>query len=420
MARILVIDDDRIIRTIVEKSLTSLGYEVVAAADGLEGLRLVKAEKPDAVVTDKMMPGLDGFEVTRRLRREPGFAHLPILVLTSESELEDRVGAFEAGADDYLSKPFEAAELAARLTTLLRKAEALRAAESMGATTDSEDAQFIAVHSLRGGIGSSSLAVNLAVSLAALWQSSTLLLDMVPAPGQIALMLNSPLKRTWADLANISAQELDIDVLKKIMGLHDSRVQFIAAPGDPTSAESVDHGLLGTAVSILRPRFEYMVADLPHDFSDISLDVLDKADYVLLLLAPEMASVRAAAIALDTYKKLGYGKDKIKLVLNWTFEHGGLAGKKIETALNHPISLVLPFAPTRFVSAINRGIPLLHSYPEDPVSGLIEDFAFRLSKEAHQGIPPAAPSASWHRVNERLQIFAKNRKKTSPFRFNLT
>ena len=414
MARILVIDDDRIIRAIVSKSLSSLGYDVITATDGLEGLRLVKAEKPDAVVTDKVMPGIDGFEVTRRLRREPGFAHLPILVLTSESDLEDRVGAFEAGADDYLSKPFETAELAARLTALLRKAEALRSVESTGTAVDSEDAQFIAVHSLRGGIGSSSLAVNLAISLASLWQSPTLLMDMVLSSGQIALMLNSPLKRTWADLANISTDELDIDVLKKIMGLHDSRVQFIAAPGNPTATESFDHGLMSTAVSVLRPRFEYIIADLPHDFSDISLDILDAADYVLLLLAPEMASVRTAAIALDTYKQLGYGKDKIKLVLNWTFEHGGLASKKISTALNHPISLVLPFAPTRFVSAINRGVPLLHSHPEDPVSGLIEDFSFRLSKEAHQGIPPAAPSASWHRVNDRLQLFgSKNRKKTS-------
>lgn len=414
MARILVIDDDRIIRTIVSKSLSALGYDVILATDGLEGLHLVKAEKPDAVITDKMMPGIDGFEVTRRLRREPGFAHLPILVLTSESDLADRVGAFEAGADDYLSKPFETAELAARLTALLRKAEALRTAELAGTAVDSEDAQFIAVHTLRGGIGSSSLAVNLAISLASLWQSPTLLMDMVLSSGQIALMLNSPLKRTWADLANISTEELDIDVLKRIMGLHDSRMQFIAAPGNPTATESFDHRLMGTAVSILRPRFEYMIADLPHDFGDISLDILDAADYVLLLLAPEMASVRTAAIALDTYKQLGYSKNKIKLVLNWTFEHGGLASKKIETALNHPISLVLPFAPTRFVSAINRGVPLLHSHPEDPVSGLIEDFAFRLSKEAHQGIPPAAPSADWHRVNDRLQLFgSKNRKKTS-------
>lgn len=414
MTRILVIDDDRIIRTIVEKSLSSLGYDVIAASDGLEGLRLVKAEKPDAVVTDKIMPGIDGFEVTRRLRREPGFAHLPILVLTSESDLEDRVGAFEAGADDYLSKPFEAAELAARLTALLRKAEALRAAETMGTAVNSEDAQLIAVHSLRGGIGTSGLAVNLAVGLTSLWQSPTLLLDAVIPSGQVSLMLNSPLKRTWADLSSIQADEMDIDILKRIMGLHDSRLQFIAAPSDPTSVETFDPKLVGTAVSILRPRFEYIVADLPHNFSDISLDVLDAADYILLLLAPEMASVHTAAIALDTYKKLGYGQDKIKLVLNWTFEHGGLASKKIETALNHPISLVLPFAPTRFVSAINRGVPLLYSHPEDPISGLIEDFAFRLSKETHQSIPPAAPGASWHRVNERLQLFrVKTRKKSS-------
>ncbi len=419
MPRILVIDDDRIVRTIVEKSLTSLGYEVITANDGLAGLQLVKAHRPDVVVTDKVMPGIDGFEVTRRLRREPGFAHLPILVLTSESDLEDRVGAFEAGADDYLSKPFEAAELAARLTSLLRRVEAIKAAENTGAVESSENAHLIALHSLRGGIGCSSLAVNLAVSLAALWQRPTLLMDMALLAGQVALMLNAPLKRTWADLAHVDENELDIDVLKNIMGLHESRLQFIAAPANPESAENLGGKLLNTAVSVLRPRYEYMIADLPHDFSDVALDILDKADTILLVLAPEMASVRTAAIALGTYRKLGYAPDKIKLVLNWTFEHGGLASKKIESALNHPISLVLPFAPTRFVSAINRGIPLVYGYPEDPVSSLIEDFSFRLSKEAHQGIPPAAPGAAWHRVNDRLQLFSsKQRKKTSFLSFN--
>ncbi len=415
MPRVLVIDDDRIIRTIVEKSLTALGYEVVTASDGLEGLKLVKAQRPDAVVTDKMMPGIDGFEVTRRLRREPGFAHLPILVLTSESDLEDRVGAFEAGADDYLSKPFEAAELAARLTALLRRAEALKTVKDTGTPKTSEDARLIAVHSLRGGIGCSSMAVNLAVSLVSLWQSPTLLMDLALSSGQVSLMLNAPLKRTWADLAHVDENELDIDLLKNIMGLHDSRLQFIAAPQNPTSAEALNSAVLSKAIATLRPRFEYMIADLSHDFGEVALDVLDAADVVLLMLAPEMASVRAAAVALDTYNKLGYDSDKIKLVLNWTFEHGGLASKKIESALNHPVTLALPFAPTRFVGAINRGVPLLHSHPDDPVSALIEDFSFRLSKEAHQGIPPAAPSAAWHRVNDRLQLFGNKQRKKSSF-----
>ena len=79
--------------------------------------------------------------------------------------------------------------------------------------------------------------------------------------------------------------------------------------------------------------------------------------------------------------------------------------KQIEEALHHPISLVLPHSPKRFVGALNRGVPLLESHPGDPVSSQIEDFAFRLSKEAHQLIPPPAPGEAWNRVNKRLQLF---------------
>ncbi|MFQ5399849.1 MAG: CpaE family protein [Anaerolineae bacterium] len=418
MARVMVIDDDRIIRRIVEKSLTSLGYEVITASDGVEGLRIIKAEHPDIVITDKNMPGMDGFEVTRRIRQEPALAGVPILVLTGQSEIEDRVGAFDAGADDYLSKPFEIAELAARLTALLRRAEAAKGARS-GEPSSSEKAQLIAVHSLRGGIGCSSLATNLAISLNALWQNPTMLLDMVLTAGQIALLLNTRLKRTWADLGQFEADEIDYDLIQRITGTHDSDLQFIAAPPTPTEAEKINSDVTSRTISVLRPRYEYMVADLPHDFSDVALDVLDSADVILLLLAPEMASVRMAAVALDTYSRLGYEPEKIKLVLNWTFEHGGLAHKKIELALHHPITLVLPFAPTRFVGAINRGIPLVHSHPEDPVSALLEDFAFRISKPSHQGIPPAAPSTAWHRVNKRLQLFStsQRKKKTSLLSF---
>ncbi|RMG97801.1 MAG: response regulator [Chloroflexi bacterium] len=413
MARVLVIDDDRIIRKIIESNLTSLGYEVIIATNGQEGLQLLKAHQPDVVITDKVMPGLDGIEVTKRIRRDPAYAHLPILMLTGESDLEDKLGAFEAGADDYLGKPFEVAELAARLTALLRRAEAIKAAQTKQVESG-EKATLIAVHSLRGGVGTTSLATNLAVALNNLWQVPTLLLDMALTAGQIALMLNKPLKHTWADLSEFGPEELDVEATKGIVSKHECGLHFISSPANPTQAEMVQHETISKAVSLLRPGYEYIVADLPHDFSDYSLDVLDSADTILLVLSPEMAAIRAAAIALDTYNKLGYDKDKIKLIINWTFEQGGLAQKKIEAALHHPVSLVVPFAPNLFVGSINRGIPFVLNHPENSVSALMEDFAFRLSKKAHQGIPPASPSETWHRVNQRLKLFnTGNRKQKS-------
>lgn len=417
MVRVLVIDDDRLIRKIVQKALSDLGYEVIEAEDGLEALKRIKSIHPDAVIVDKMMPGIDGFEVTRRLRREPELAHIPILVLTGESDLQEKLAAFEAGADDYLCKPFAAAELAARLTVLLRRAKALEAAQSQ-MLQKSDQARVIAVHSLRGGIGSSSLATNIAIGLNALWKSPTLLLDMVPNAGQQALMLNMSLKRTWADLGAIPPEELDLNTLSAITRQHESGLHLIAAPKMPTDAEGISSTHFDVTLKFLQNRYEYIVVDLPHDFSALTLEALEVADTILLVISPEIASIRAASIALETYKQLNYPEEKIKVVLNWTFEKDGLAHDAIEKALHTPIQLVIPYSGHRFTSAINRGIPLLHEHPEDLIASLLEDFSFRLSKETHQSIAPASPSAGWHRLNDRLQLFAAAQRKQKS-RFSL-
>lgn len=404
MPRVLVIDDDPGILKLVKRALGSRGYEVFTAANGSEGLNRIQTTKPDIVVLDKVMPDIDGFEVARRLRHEPDFAHIPIVILTGASKLGDKLDAFNAGADDYLTKPFEVDELAARLAALLRRAEAFKAARSQ--SLDAVDtARLIAVHSLRGGIGTSSLALNLAYGLTSLWSTPTLLMDMVLSSGQIALMLNEAIKRSWSDLTAFDSANFDMEALAGILNHHRSGLHFIAAPKDPIDAEEVSSELLKRAMALLMPRYEYIVADLPHDFSDISLDTLDAADAILLVLAPELVSIRAASVTLNTYNELGFEKEKIRLILNNTIASSGLNAKQIEEALHHSISMVIPYAPKKFVGAINRGVPLLESHPTDAISGQIQDFAFRLSKEAHQLIPPPAPGEAWRRVNKRLQLF---------------
>ena len=118
--RILVVDDDRAVRDSLRRSLQFNGYEVETAADGAETLARVPVVRPDAIVMDVMMPRLDGLEATRALRGAG--SELPILVLTARDAVGDRVDGLDAGADDYLTKPFALEELLARLRALLRRA----------------------------------------------------------------------------------------------------------------------------------------------------------------------------------------------------------------------------------------------------------------------------------------------------------
>ena len=127
VVRILVVDDDPAVQASLGRLLRQANYEVDVAADGRQALAAVGESAPDALVLDVMMPGLDGLEVTRRLRGMGD--QTPVLLLTARQEVSDRVAGLDAGADDYLTKPFAVEELLARLRALLRRAGADDTAE---------------------------------------------------------------------------------------------------------------------------------------------------------------------------------------------------------------------------------------------------------------------------------------------------
>jgi two-component system response regulator MprA len=118
--RILVVDDERAVRESLRRALELEGYEIELAADGREALERLEADsQPDALILDVLMPGVDGLEVCRRLRRTG--SRLPVLMLTARDAVENRVAGLDAGADDYVTKPFALEELLARIRALLRR-----------------------------------------------------------------------------------------------------------------------------------------------------------------------------------------------------------------------------------------------------------------------------------------------------------
>ncbi|HEX2498499.1 MAG: response regulator transcription factor [Actinomycetes bacterium] len=135
--RVLVVDDDQAVRESLRRSLSFNGYDVELATDGLEALDRIAKQRPDALVLDLMMPRLDGLETCRRLRSAG--EDLPILVLTARDAVADRVAGLDAGADDYLPKPFALEELLARLRALLRRWSAEPGAGPSGSTLSYAD-----------------------------------------------------------------------------------------------------------------------------------------------------------------------------------------------------------------------------------------------------------------------------------------
>jgi len=395
--RILAVDDDALNLKLVSAALTKEGYEVLMASNGMDAIHQAEEARPDLILMDVMMPEMDGYEACKQLRSKPATAHIPIMMLTALTTVEEKLKGFDAGADDYLAKPFNVGELLAHVKVLLRRTTP--AIPERPTVTG----KVIAIFSLRGGIGVSTLASNLAAGFTSLWGQPAILVDLAFISGQSALMFNMPYRHSWANLAGLPVEEIDETFLDDIVLNHESGTKILAAPPRPEQSEKLSAEAVTHVLGLLSRQYEYLVLDLPHDFRDTTLAGLDSAEEVLLMFAPEMASVRAAVSALEVFESLMYPAEMIRLVMNWTFQRGGLSKKEIESALKRQIDFVLPFAPEALVSAINLGKPPVIAEPNQPLSNLFEDMAFILSKESHRKQRPATPTQSWQRVVHRLK-----------------
>jgi diguanylate cyclase (GGDEF)-like protein len=121
--KVLIVDDDPDIRDVLKITLTQEGYDVIEAPDGQEGLKLAQTKNPDLVIVDFKMPKMDGKQVCQQLKKDILLSHIPIIMLTGKGDVADKVGGLNAGADDYIVKPFEPEELVARIRMIIRRSQ---------------------------------------------------------------------------------------------------------------------------------------------------------------------------------------------------------------------------------------------------------------------------------------------------------
>ena len=398
-AKILLIDDEVIYHKMVARALEPRGCTMAYAKTGLEGLKLANVFDPDVVILDVRMPDLEGYEVARRLRHEPKFARVPIIFITSQSELDDKLKAFQSGADDYLIKPFQPEELGARVALQLRRSEELRTIQVMN--VQREPATIVAVHSLRGGVGCTSLAINLGIGFVRLWGKKSLIFDAVLNAGQVSLMLNASPQHTLNDLADLKTADVDEEMIAEVISKHSSQVDFVAAPSYPTADDAFSDDLIEMLVNKLMYTYDFIVFDVAHDFSNISIHALNVADHILMVMAPDMASIRAAICAMDIYKKLGYPLEKIVPVVNNIYTPPSIKPAQIEKVIKCPVKFTIANAPNEFNRAINYGQPFILTSQDSTATAFVEDLAFEMSNDDMRKIPPAVPTPTWNVVNSR-------------------
>jgi len=354
MARILVIDDNadllQMIRLLLEERG---GHEAVLSADGEDGLRKALADPPDLAIVDVMMPGMTGYEVCRRLRQEPATADIPIIILTARGQEVDRQAALQAGADVYIAKPVTMTELLERVNGLLaRRGE--RPAAAMGGT--------IAFLSLRGGVGVTTLAVNLAVLLTRQPDAKVCLVDLCPSSGNAALQLGLRPDPNWSALALLSGNVGSATVGTYLLN-HQSGLYLLAAPFVPVVGDGLPRDKVLATLAALQGDFDVVVVDLPSVLNNVVMAVLETADVVGLVLTADPASIQATVGTLQVLKPMA---GKIRFILNQVVPGRQPSTESLERILRRPLSGVVPFDSAQ-AQALARGQPLAFSAPDSPL-----------------------------------------------------
>ncbi len=361
---VLVVDDDSSTLRLLGYMLERGGFQVKMAGDGEDGLAMAYQQPPDLVILDVMMPGLNGYQVCERLRADPRTAHVPIIILTARSQRIDQQTALEAGADLYMSKPVTPDELVEKVNALLSRptdVPPLVAAKILAA-------RIISVFSLRGGVGVTSLAANLAVALAQQYQHPVPLVDLALPVGHLATMLNLRPRRT---IAHLLAGRVDSEAIKDHLLPHPSGVSLLAAPSIPLPPNAIPADAVERLLGALKPHHSYIVVDTASLLDDVTLAVLNTSDTILLVLSPEVLSVQTTLATRQAFQARGIAPDKVLLVLNQIMPNPGLPLKVIEKALKQSINMILPHEAKQAL-AIAKGEPLLISAPASPLASAIK------------------------------------------------
>jgi pilus assembly protein CpaE len=353
-AHILVVEDSEITLFKLKAVLLRLGYAVTtspAASEALEWLKQTK-ERPDLIISDVVMPGMDGLEFIRQVRATPAIAKIPIILLTGQTEMNNRLAGMEAGADDYVVKTISPTELELRVKALLSRADNEQ-------TFSQITAKIITVFSLRGGVGTTSIATNLSIALAHLWDIKVCLWDLALSSGHCGFFLNLKARSTLTSLADWPEDAVEDRSLADMLIKHESGIELMPAPQTASEAELVTPHVVDLVFPFLVSNYAFLVVDGGNHFTDAALTLLERSDIILLVLSPELASVRATLDAMQIFDKLGYDPAKVLPVVNCNFTADRLPLKRIESALKKRSTVKFLTTPR---SLFKRSIPGARSW----------------------------------------------------------
>jgi CheY-like chemotaxis protein/MinD-like ATPase involved in chromosome partitioning or flagellar assembly len=376
--RILVVDDDVETLRLVGIMLQRSGYEILAASSGAQALTVAENGKPDLILLDIMMPDIDGIDVMRRLRTSTGTKDLPVILFTAKTQVDDKVIGFEAGADDYLTKPIEPRELVARVKAVLTRSSRVKPSPGQAARRG----YAIGVMSARGGLGVSTLAINLGIALSHQEKQGVIVAEF--RPGQAIMSLDLGIQHGGAlnGLLQRNSTEIDARLVESALYSYSSSVHLLLASPQPrdaqylsalTNFEAITQHLLQLA--------SFVVFDLGPSISPVADKVLNYLDEMIVVTESTSQTIQQTRALLEDLAFKGIRADCIDVVLvNRERSVLQLTWGQVQEQLGRPVSVNFTPAPDLVLEATTKKMPVMVLQPDSLTAQQFMKLAEKVSK----------------------------------------
>ncbi len=356
-AHILIVDDDVEALRLIGLMLERKGYTIHAAASGEQALQKVTEVTPDLIILDIMMPDMDGYTLAKHLRDQPATQNVPILFFTAKSDIDDKIAGFQAGGDDYLTKPIHPTELLSRIKVLLQR--------SNRQTAEAERGKLIAFLPVKGGIGNSTLALNTAILLSEQeTEKKILLIEFRDGSGSIAMQLGSRSSRGLHDLTKerslLTQQLLDAQLIR-----HSANLHVLAASSKPAgTTDPITETFTKKFLPMVLSKYDYVLLDLPTKTDKTMVPILHRADYILITMEPNRIALRLGKGVLEQLETLNIGEYKIKVeLMSRAPSASAITRQTLEKEIRLEILGSIPPAPDLAYDSWSTGRPIVTIQP---------------------------------------------------------
>ena len=352
--RILIVDDDVDALKLIGLMLEKKGYDIDAATTGTQGLEKALEQKPDLIILDVMMPDMDGYRVAQQLRKSPETEKIPILFFTAKTSINDKISGFQAGGDDYLTKPIHPAELISRVEALLQRSARTMAEEEQG--------KLIAFLPVKGGVGNSTLALNAALEFAKLRpDQKTVFVELKDGGGSAAMQVGMTGKQGVQSLIKQEGFTLTREAVEAQMIKHSSGLFILPSSARPAGiVPALTEDFVRRLLRILLTDYNFVLMDLPPRLDAIGAEVLRAADYVVISLEPNKIVMNLTEEMLSALEEMNIGRNKIGLVVVYRAPAATATSRKtIEEKFNQEIMGNIPPVPDLAMESWDRGLPLV-------------------------------------------------------------